>query len=113
MQISPGQNQGTPVELPGAPVNQVRIERAAAPPALVEKTPASADISATQSLSRLTDVSLRRDTNGRVYYVVSDAQSGQEIIEVPPKALRDISQGIEDFLKEQQSKVSAHVQIKA
>ena len=56
---------------------------------------------------------LRRDNNGRVYYVVSDADSGQEILEVPPKALRDVGQGIEDYLKGEQSKASSHVKVKA
>jgi hypothetical protein len=64
-------------------------------------------------VERPTDISLRRDNGGRVYYVVSDANSGQEIIEVPPKSLRNISQGIEDYLKEAQSNAAAHLQIKA
>jgi len=56
---------------------------------------------------------VRRDTNGRVYYMVSDANSGQEILEIPPKALRDVGQGIEDYLKEVQSKATSHVKVKA
>jgi hypothetical protein len=61
----------------------------------------------------LTDVSLRLDNNGRVYYVVSDANSGQEILEVPPKALRDVDQGIADYLKQLQSKATSHVKVTA
>jgi len=61
---------------------------------------------------RLTDVSLRRDNNSTIYYVISDAKTGQGVLEVPPKTIRDISQGIKDYLKEAQSKAS-HVEVKA
>jgi hypothetical protein len=79
-------------------------------------TPGAVAAGSSQSAApteRPTDISLRRDNNGRMYYVVSDAQSGQEIIEVPPKALRDISQGIEDYLKEAQSNSAGQLEIKA
>jgi len=64
-------------------------------------------------MQRQTDVTFRRDSNGRVYYVVADAQSGQEILEVPPKAVREVGQGIEDYLKQEESKASAHIEVKA
>ncbi len=65
-----------------------------------------------QPASPATDVAVRRDNNGRLYYSVSDAHSGQEILELPPKALRDVAQGIEDYVKETQSKASARVNVK-
>jgi len=45
------------------------------------------------------NVTFRRDANGRIYYVVSDAQSGKEIEEVPPESVRDVAEGIEQYLK--------------
>jgi hypothetical protein len=118
MAISPVQNQGTPVEPPSTPVNQVKLERVTtAAPAETESTVQNAATTAgsltAKPLEDPTNVTLRRDSNGRVYYSVSDAKSGQEILEVPPKALRDVGQGIEDYIKEQQSKASAHVKVKA
>jgi len=117
MLITPGQIPGTAVETPSTSANQVKNERvqAASPAASnIEKAAATTAASLVKPIERQTDVSLRRDpNNGRVYYVVSDANSGQEIIELPPKAVRDISQGIQDFLKEEESKVSSHVEVKA
>jgi hypothetical protein len=116
MKISPGQSPGTLVEPPSPPANRVKSERdsvssAGAPP--VEKTAVAEGTLPVAPLQRQTDVTYRRDNNGRFYYAVSDAKSGQEILEVPPKALRDVGQGIEDYLKEQQTKASPHVEVKA
>jgi len=47
------------------------------------------------------NVTFRRDTNGRIYYVVSDAQSGDEIEELPPEEVRNVAAGIEDYSKDQ------------
>jgi hypothetical protein len=126
MKISPLPDQSTAlpapssqnklVQNPKAPVlpnNEAALVRAAPPG---NNTPGAVAAGSSQSAApteRPTDVSLRRDNSGRMYYVVSDAQSGQEVIEVPPKALRDISQGIEDYLKEAQSNATAHLEIKA
>jgi len=50
------------------------------------------------------NVTFRRDSNGRIYYVLSDAQSGREIEELPPEVVRYVAQGIEDYLKQEQAK---------
>jgi len=117
MQITAGQIPGTAIEPASATANQVKNERvqAASPAAsAIEEAAATTAASLVKPIERQTDVSLRRDpNNGRVYYVVSDANSGQEIIELPPKAIRDVDQGIQDFLKEEESKASAHVEVKA
>jgi|SRR5580704_3759852 hypothetical protein len=116
MKITAGQNQETPAELPGSALNQARNERLAtgsSASSTVEKTATAAGTLVAKPIEPRTDVTLRRDNNGRVYYVVSDADSGQEILEVPPKALRDVGQGIEDYLKGEQSKASSHVKVKA
>jgi hypothetical protein len=126
MNISPLQDQSSAVQVPSSRDNQVKNTKGSvlsndAAAAGKATTAGAAPVSAvaagssqsTVPVERPTDVSLRRDNNGRIYYVVSDANSGQEIIEVPPKALRDISQGIEDYLKETQSNAAAHLEIKA
>ena len=50
------------------------------------------------------NVTFRRDSNGRIYYVVSDAQSGEELREVPPEAVRSVAEGIDEYLKQQETK---------
>jgi secreted PhoX family phosphatase len=116
MKISPGQNQGTPAENQSAPANQLKPERASTQTLITnsaQKTEATSETSGGTPLERPTDVTYRQDNNGRVYYSVSDAKSGEEILEVPPKALRDVGQGIEEYLKEEQSKASVHIRLKA
>ncbi len=116
MKITPGPNQGTPIEPPSTPTTAVKNARApTASPAgsTVEKAAATAGTPAVAPLERQTDVTLRRDTDGRVYYVVSDARSGQEILEVPPKAIRDVDQGIEDYLKAAESKATSRIKVQA
>jgi hypothetical protein len=115
MQITASQNLGGAAQIAISAATQPKNEHAIAPsPSLPEAALlGKASAVAKEPVERSTDVSLRRDSNGRVYYVVSDATSGQEILEVPPKALRDVSQGIEDYLKEAQSKANSRVEVKA
>lgn len=100
-------------------VTAIRVEAAAASTAAtVSRQAAEAGIAGTgtaaaRALEPSTDVSVRRDNNGRVYYLVSDADSGKEILQVPPKALRDVGQGIEDYLKEAQARATSRVNTKA
>jgi hypothetical protein len=107
------------VDTPNAPAKQasnppVTPEAPAVPAAnAASADQVSDDATSAKPAEPLTDVSLRLDNNGRIYYVVSDPTSGQEILEVPPKALRDVDQGIADYLKQQQSKVSSHVKVSA
>ena len=137
MQITLTQNQGTSIEPPvgtlvGPPVGppagpgvepanaaaiQIKSVRAStpasAPISLAENsTPAPVSAPAPQPIQR-TDVTLHQDSNGRAYYLISDARSGQEIIEVPPKAVRAAGQGIQEYLKEEASRASSHVDTKA
>ena len=81
--------------------------------AAVQHAAAAAGTTVVPPVQRQTDVTFRRDSNGRIYYVVSDVHSGQEILEVPPKAVREIGQGIEDYLKEERAKAGPHVETKA
>jgi hypothetical protein len=126
MKISPLPDQATAIEALSSqnkpiqnakalvlPSNTAAAVRAATPGNKTSGAGAAGSSQSAAPTERPTDISLRRDNNGRIYYVVSDAQSGQEIIQVPPKALRNISQGIEDYLKEAQSNAAAHLEIKA
>lgn len=114
MNIPSGQNQLPQVELQDAAAVHPKSASAQAQSATAAAPARSAATAAVaKPVERATDVTLRRDTDGRVYYVVSDANSGQEILEVPPKAIRNVDQGIEDYLKGEQSKASSHVEVKA
>ncbi|MGB2592268.1 MAG: hypothetical protein WBG02_20060 [Candidatus Acidiferrum sp.] len=113
MKITAGQDPTTPPVSQGTSANPPKNSGVATQTQATQKAPAAPADSAATELQHQTNVTLRRDTNGRVYYVVSDAKSGQEILEVPPKELRDVGQGIEDYLKQQQSKASSHVEVKA
>ena len=71
---------------------------------------------ATQSISSgtpQTNVTFRRDTEGHIYYVLTDAESGKELRQIPSEEIRKVSQGIEEYLKAQESKASAHVEAQA
>ena len=59
------------------------------------------------------NVTYRRDSNGRAYYVFSEAQSGQEIQEVRAKEVRNVAQEIEEYLKQQEAKATSHLNVKA
>jgi hypothetical protein len=116
VKITAGQIEATPVATPSAPANPVKNERAPTATlsaSTLEKSAKAASTLSTDSADPSTDVTVRRDNNGRVYYVVSDANSGQEILEVPPKALRAVGQGIEDYVKEIQARATSHVRVKA
>lgn len=47
------------------------------------------------------NLSFRKDADGTVYYVVTDEQTGQVVREVPPEAVRNVGDGIEQYLKTQ------------
>ncbi len=116
MKIAPDPPTGPPVDPPSPAANQAKIERVStqsSTASTVERAATSANTAIVPPPQRQTDVTFRRDSNGRIYYVVSDAQSGEEILEVPPKTVRDVGQGIEDYLKQEQSKASSHIEVKA
>jgi uncharacterized FlaG/YvyC family protein len=43
-------------------------------------------------------VTFRRDASGRIYYVVSDAKSGNELEEVPSESVRNVAEAIGQYL---------------
>ncbi len=116
MQISPGQNQILPepaVTSPAAGSKDSRTPAASPAAAPVETIATPSDRASAPPLERPTRVTLHQDANGRAYYLVSDAQSGQEIVEIPPKAVRDVGQGIQEYLKQEETKATSQVEIKA
>lgn len=115
MKISPDQAPGTaePQNTPSNQANTQRVSTTTTTASTVEKASAAAETAIVAPAQRQTDVTFRRDANGRIYYVVSDANSGQEIVELPAKLVRDAGQGIEDYLKQEQSKATPHVEVKA
>jgi len=117
MKIAPEQVQGSsvePVSPAAAAAKNERVSTESSTASTVEKASIEAGTAVVPPAQRQTNVTFRRDSNGRIYYVVSDANSGQEILELPPKAVRDVGQGIDDYLKEQESKIGgSHVEVKA
>ncbi len=88
-----------------------------APPSGAPKSPASSELQkpaneqspAPEALS----LSFRKDSNGRTYYVLTDPQSGQIVREVPPEEIRQVGQGIEDYLKSQAALTARRTDSKA
>jgi len=116
MKINSDPSQVAPAEPPNSPAAQAKSDRVSTTSFTASSVESDAMTSGTAPVTpvqRDTDVTFRRDSNGRIYYIVSDAQSGEEILEVPPKSVRDVSQGIEDYLKQAESKSVSHVKTKA
>jgi hypothetical protein len=90
--------------------------RAAAKPA---STPLSTPFAATpeppavQAATLQANVTFRRDPKGQIYFVLTDAQSGKEIREVPPAEIRKVGEGIEDYLKQEEAKTTSKLDSKA
>lgn len=116
MKISPDPAQGPSVDTVSQAATAAKTERVSTQSSVdsaVERASTAAGASVVPPVQRQTDVTFRRDSNGRIYYVISDVHSGQEILEVPPKAVREAGQGIEDYLKEEEARAGAHVEVKA
>jgi len=116
MRISTDQIPGASVEPQSATNSQVANQKASttsSTESAVEKASQQADTAIVTPAQRQTDVTFKRDSSGRIYYVIADAKSGEEIMEVPAKAVRDVDQGITDYLKEAESKAGGHVKVKA
>ncbi|HTP69358.1 MAG TPA: hypothetical protein VMJ35_10685 [Dongiaceae bacterium] len=102
--MEPSLNQQTPAEqTPAATarVNQtVSVAVKSAPHEMSTPVPMVSSALSVQP----PNVTFRRDNNGRIYYVVSDAQSGKELQEVPPQAVRNVAEGIDEYVKREQAK---------
>ena len=116
MRVSTDQIPGATVEPQSTTNSQANGQKSTTQSSVastVEKAATQSGTAIVTPTQRQTDVTFRRDSNGRIYYIVSDAQSGQEIMEVPAKSVRDVDQGIEEYLKEAESKTGPHVKAEA
>jgi hypothetical protein len=104
MKITQEQTAGLTADTSSTAANRPKKERPVTPQT-------SPQTPATPTTGRQTAVTFRRDTDGSVYYIVSDARTGDEILQVPPKAVRDAGQGIEEYLKNEESKATATARI--
>ena len=59
------------------------------------------------------NVTLRRDTDGKIYYVFTDGNSGKELREFPPSEVRKAGQGVEELLRETAQKAKHPLDTKA
>src|SRR5579863_2263760 len=78
-----------------------------------ETASAATKTPAVQTATLQANVTFRRDDKGQIYYVLTDAQSGKEIREVPPAEIRKVSEGIQDFLKQEEAKATSKLDSKA
>lgn len=116
MKINADQGPGAAPDPPapsGTRAANDRVSTEADKASTVEAASTKAGTAVVTPAQRQTEVSLKRDTSGRIYYVVSDSKSGAEILEVPPKSVRDVDEGIQDYLKQLESKGSGHLEEKA
>lgn len=95
------------------PNSAQRVSTASSTASTVENTSSAAETAIVTPAQRQADITFRRDSNGRIYYVVSDAKSGEEIMEVPSQSVRDVDQGIAEYLQQAESRAGAHVKLKA
>jgi hypothetical protein len=81
--------------------------------AAVHQTPKkTAEPAPTSVAEQGTNVVFRRDPSGQIYYVFTDAKSGREIQELPPKQVRNVGEGIAELVKELQQKSSNRLEVK-
>lgn len=78
---------------PARPARQTSVSKREAAP-----TPSK---SAAPSQLFQTNVTFRKDSGGQIYYVFTDAESGRELRELPPEAVRKVGEGIAQFLQQQ------------
>lgn len=100
---------------PAVSAQQAASESAKAPepqPRQAKAKPAAAVEAAPETGSLQANVTFRRDSAGQIYYVVTDAQTGKELQEVPAQQVRNVAEGIQEYLKAEQSKHVKPVELK-
>ena len=90
-----------------------RVTTRPATPAAADTTTAEAQKAAAPAETSPANVTFRRDDQGQIYYVLTDAESGKEIREVPPAEIRKVGEGIADYLKQEAAKSTSRVKVKA
>jgi hypothetical protein len=102
--LDPVQN----IEAP-APAPKAQGERPSAP---VTPRPEASTVPA-PVIAGQPAVTFRKDSTGKIFYVVTDSQSGKEIREVPAAAVRKAGEGIDEFLKQRETKQTTRLEVKA
>ena len=87
------------------------------PPKIATDSPASPELQkpATEKASNTEalNLSFRKDSDGRTFYVLIDPQSGQIVREIPPEQIRQLGRGIEEYLKSQAALTTRRTDSKA
>lgn len=86
--------------------------KAFAPKPPPQKRPEPTSQQSVSPPARETNVVFRRDSNGQIYYVFMDANTGREIQELPPKQVRAVGQGIAEIVKALEEKNSNRLKVK-
>src|SRR5262249_17700224 len=120
MKVVLNQTAQTANDSPNAPAHAAptRVSNRTVAPAEIQQSPNVASTQETQSHPLpagipQTNITFRRDASGQIYYVLTDAQSGKELRQVPPEELRKVGEGIEEYLQKQAAKPAQHVELKA
>ena len=106
----------TSIDAPASPKPSATSVRAASnsktlSPNLRVSSKADEGVSVAETLQA--NVVLRRDASGQIYYVVTDAQTGKELREVPPQEVRKVGEGITEYLKQEEAKAQPRLEAKA
>jgi hypothetical protein len=82
----------------GSPTSSSSVRVGGSAPARNMEPPKSA----ASELSAIPEstVTLEKDSDGRFYYRVTDSQNGAVILEFPPEAVRNVGQGIEEYVRQ-------------
>jgi hypothetical protein len=108
MNVTLGPQQNLPAADSVAPAKAAVTRQSGSRPASSEAAPPPA----TPIISE-PSVTFRKDSAGKIYYVVTDPQSGKEIRQGPADAVRKAAEGIDEFLKQQEAAHASHIQVKA
>ncbi|HEY2461191.1 MAG TPA: hypothetical protein VGI16_10290 [Candidatus Acidoferrum sp.] len=83
-------------------------------PATAQRTPSGGgDPAQSNGSPAANNVTFRRDDAGQIYYVVTDARSGQELQEIPQAAVRKAGEGIAEYLKQEEAKAGSRLKTEA
>lgn len=105
-----------PAETPGAAARPSPVQEAPARharPAAVQGQPAAAARQAPAVAAPDVSFNMKRDQDGRIYYVVTNANTGEVIREVPSEEVRKVAEGIAAILKQARSQKQGKLDTKA
>jgi hypothetical protein len=110
MRIVPNDQVSLPAETPQtapAPPVVPRVTTTSIAPAPAPQSVTESQRAASPLVKQDPLVTIQRDTSGRIYYVITDPQSGKQIGEIPPEEIRNVGDGIAAFLKQLEAKQAA------